>query len=822
MIVSNLFNRIIISLLIMLVTVMGISGYTLISNLTEKTTASYLDESRHYAELVRHSLSQWIEEQRSLTRNLARQEPFIAALEHPRDEALYYRAQQQLQSLYEEMGYYENATLFIRLDDSTTLDLHRYGQNARITNGTIFLDTVGGRTLGKGGPKLDYVEHAMNRGETYISDPYPSLLRGNPIFVIATPVRNVRGEILGIIATAPVLERFGDKFISGITMGTHGHLMVCDNHGVIIAHPERKRLLNQNIFDTLDITEFPGNYGTIEREIEGETVWYTYEKEPLTGWYVIGKIYESDIYDAFTREITVTLVTLLIMSLLLGFGGWLLIRREVIRPLGNLMEMLRNFSPTKRITEEDLHKNSSTEFKQIHESMLKMSELFHTYLREQEKMQAEIRRHAMYDQLTDLPNRRYLSNYIEEQLVRAEHESRRLGIYFLDLDHFKLINDSLGHDIGDKLLKETAHRLTELLEPTDMIARLGGDEFIIVCGSEQTVDAYKALAARIVKVMHDKLVIENQENHEFIISTSVGLSVYPEHGQDIKTLMKHADIALYRAKEDGRNGYCIFDEGMNESIRNQLYLEQDMRAGLDKGEYTLYYQPQIDARSGQVVGAEALIRWIHPELGIISPIRFIDLAESTGFIYDLGDWILIEACSTLSKWQKEFPEFKLSINISARQFQEAGFVDKVAKAMEDFDIRPSSLVFEITETLLMAQKEHSRQVLEDLKKLDILIAMDDFGTGYSSLAYLKNFPIDIIKIDKSFIQGIFDNNDDFNIVKAVITLGNELDLTVIAEGVETMYQLDFLKTSHCHIIQGYFFSMPLPSFEFIQYMKTQG
>ncbi len=816
---QSLFNRVFLSLLILLILIMVASAYTLTRNLIEKSTHAYLQDSRDNVALVTHSLTGWIEEQKSLTLAISDDAQIAKLLQNPSDEQLYDDVQQRLKALHERAGYFENIGLIINLPEGTRIERDLHGHTVSIGNGNIFMDTVEGKTIGKASVERDFVHHSMILGETYISTPYPSILRGNPVFVISSPIYRADGSIAGIVATAPILDRFSKKFTSHIKMGEHGFAFICDRNGNIISHPDQSKLLKENFFLSLEADNVNYDNGmTLNTRENGNTVWYTFRKEPVTQWHVIGKIYRDDIYNAFQSEIIMIIASIMIITFLLAVGGWWLIRREVIRPLEEVRLALMNFSPTTAIESKNLSSPASLEFRQIHDSLLKMSAMFHSYLSAQKKLEEEIRHHAMYDQLTELPNRRFLYSHIETQLHTAAKEGSTFALFFLDLDHFKLINDALGHDIGDNLLQETAKRLRAQLSHKDLLARLGGDEFIIVVTSLQTRKEFENLARKIVKVMHEKLIVENHETHEFIISTSLGISIYPDHGSDLKTLMKHADIALYEAKEEGRNSYCLFNDSMNELIRNQLYLEQDMREALKKGQYTLFFQPQIDAKSSRVIGAEALIRWNHPEQGIISPIRFIHLAENTGFIYELGDWILEEACRTLSQWQEFYTDFKLSINISARQFQNRDFISKVHSRLSRFSIKPGTLVFEITETLLMAQKERSMEVLNALKEMGITIAMDDFGTGYSSLAYLKNFPIDIIKIDKAFIQGVFDNPDDFNIVKAIITLGNELELQVIAEGVEELHQLEFLQASHCHIIQGYFFSKPLPEDEFITYI----
>jgi len=813
----SLFNRIVLPLLPLLLLVTGTGAYALLSYLSAKRTETSLQQSDTNVRLTAHALGEWIGEHRDLTLALADDPSLAALLQAPDDAGRYRRVQERLQHFYDRMGYLENLALFIRLDAGRTLKTPL--GDANVADGTIYLDTVSGKTLGKGGYGLDYVRATLHEGATFISAPYPSILRGKPIFVISAPIRSADGKILGALATAPILERFNSKFTRADAASAN-HTMICDAKGIVISHPDPSKILRESVAPVLAQLPAGSDRGVLMRTEPEGIVWYTYMREPLTGWYVLGKVYRSEIFESFGEERNMLLYSIAALALLLGAGFWWLIGRYALDPLERLRRALMHFSPTSAITAEELGRAASSEFFQINESLLKMSRLFHDHLKVRTTMEEQIRHNAMFDALTELPNRRHLYDHIESLLNAAP--TRPFALFFLDLDHFKLINDSLGHDIGDRLLQATARRLASLLDEEDLIARLGGDEFIIVCRSLNRTEAFERLAHELVKAMHEKIVLTNGQMYEFIISTSIGISVYPDHGRDVQTLMKHADIALYAAKEEGRNGYCLFHDGMNEHIRNQMHLEQDMRKALELQQYCLYFQPQVDIESGRVIGAEALIRWQHPEYGLISPVRFIHLAEHTGFIYALGDWILNEACRVLSEWQQHYCDLKLSINISARQFQEPGFLSKVEQALSRHPVNTANLVFEITETLLMTQKEHSREVLERLKEMGIMIAMDDFGTGYSSLAYLKNFPIDIIKIDKAFIQGVLENSGDLNIVKAMISLGIELDLQVIAEGVEELSQVDFLRSSHCTIIQGYFFSTPLYEAAFLEYLRQAG
>ena len=490
--------------------------------------------------------------------------------------------------------------------------------------------------------------------------------------------------------------------------------------------------------------------------------------------------------------------------------------RQLYLPLRSLNAQLEAFTRGEVVTAEPL-RSDIAEFRRIQESLAEISEqLRHQYAR-QRVMQQSIENHRMYDQLTRLPNRSYLHHLITEQ-IRRNGDGGFFGLLYLDLDNFKMINDAMGYETGDELIKATAKRIYATLDDSDFMARIGGDEFVIVITGRSSREELSAVARNLLALMHDRFVVGGRE---FMISTSVGVSIYPDHGEDAALLLKHADIAMYEAKEMGRNDFCVYRSDMGERVRNQMYLEQEVREALQRREFSLFYQPQIDTVTSDVIGAEALIRWVHPEHGLISPVRFIELAEKTGFIFPLGEWILEEACAMIARHPEEMQYLKLSVNISTVQFRHASFVDRVREILAIHDTPPEKLVFEITETLLMANKEQSLATLLELKAMGISIAMDDFGTGYSSLAYLKNFPVDIIKIDKAFIQGAFDNSEDYNIVKAIITLGNELGLEVVAEGVETLYQYDFLRASHCRAIQGYLFSKPLPESSFLAYAREQ-
>ncbi|MEW6313965.1 MAG: EAL domain-containing protein [Pseudomonadota bacterium] len=425
---------------------------------------------------------------------------------------------------------------------------------------------------------------------------------------------------------------------------------------------------------------------------------------------------------------------------------------------------------------------------------------------------------AQHDVLTDLPNRMLLLDRLGQAIAQAHRNNTRVALLFMDLDRFKTINDSLGHHVGDSLLKKVAQQLSGCLREGDTVARLGGDEFVIVL--PQIVDAQDAahVAQKITETLAQRFDIEGHQLHA---SVSIGISIYPEDGQDVVTLMRNADTAMYYAKEMGRNHYQFFTGELNVRIHEKLLLENALRLAVERNEFCLHYQPQIDIGSGKQVGVEALLRWKHPELGLIFPDRFIGIAEETGLIIQIGEWVLREACLQRQRWAKHHPALRMAVNLSAVQFRNTNLCDIVARALQNAAMEPQFLELEITETVIMGSAEHTITTLEKLSIMGVQIAIDDFGTGYSSLSYLKRFPIDKIKIDRSFVRDISTDPDDAAIVAAIIAMARNLKLKVLAEGTETSAQFSFLETLRCDETQGYYFSRPLPGEEIEQLLAQQ-
>ncbi len=429
------------------------------------------------------------------------------------------------------------------------------------------------------------------------------------------------------------------------------------------------------------------------------------------------------------------------------------------------------------------------------------------------RKEAEARIHflAHHDALTGLPNRVLMQDRLGQALSTARRKPQRLAVMFMDLDRFKLINDSLGHDFGDALLEQVAARLGKSLREGETVARLGGDEFVIIVpGLQQSEDASQ-VAARILDAIGTPMQIRGQSFH---VTASIGISIYPEDGDNGDMLLRNADTAMYHAKELGRDNFQFYTESLNAIVTERVQLESDMRRGLDKGEFVVHYQPQVDARNGRVVGAEALVRWRHPSQGMVAPDRFIPVAEDSGLIVPLGEFVMREACRQAAAWQRGGEVLRIGVNISARQFSASNLLDTVRIALDDSGLGAELLELEITESMLMERPDEAARLLERLSDLGVRLAIDDFGTGYSSLSYLRRFAIDRLKVDQSFIQDLSHDPNDAAIVRAVISLAHTLNLEVIAEGVETTEHLAQLREWGCFDVQGYLFSRPLPPDEF--------
>jgi diguanylate cyclase (GGDEF)-like protein/PAS domain S-box-containing protein len=424
---------------------------------------------------------------------------------------------------------------------------------------------------------------------------------------------------------------------------------------------------------------------------------------------------------------------------------------------------------------------------------------------------------AQHDSLTDLPNRILLNDRLTQALALAHRHAQRLALLFLDLDRFKSINDSLGHAIGDRLLKSVADRLLGCVRSSDTVSRQGGDEFVILLPEVTQPRDAAVTAEKILLALSTPHRIDRQDLY---LAASIGIVTYPDDGTDAEALLKHADLAMYRAKDAGRNTYRFFESEMNGYTADRHSLESGLHRAIERREFVLHYQPIVSLDSGQLISVEALIRWRHPQRGLVSPAQFVPIAEESGFITAIGRWVLDEACRQSQAWRAAgLPPVRVAINISTVELRGSGFVEGIGSILDEHGLIPEDLELELTETFLMQDSSSTAAVLQSLSDLGVWIALDDFGTGYSSLSHLKRFPIDTLKIDQSFVRDLAMDADDASIVSAVIGMGKGLNIRVVAEGVETREQLAFLRKQGCPEGQGYYFSRPMGAGEFSQLLE---
>ncbi len=432
--------------------------------------------------------------------------------------------------------------------------------------------------------------------------------------------------------------------------------------------------------------------------------------------------------------------------------------------------------------------------------------------------QKELEYQATHDSLTGLANRNLLNDRITQAIAWGKRQGATVGLLLLDLDHFKLINDGSGHGTGDVVLQEVARRLSLCVRETDTVARLGGDEFVIVLTDLPGNDDASGIAEKVLEALSRPFEAGTQDMR---VTASIGISLFPRDGENGETLLRYADIAMYRVKEHGRNSVRQFIPEMSITAISRLNMEGALRRGLERGEFTLHYQPKINLQTQKITGAEALIRWHHPQIGLIHPIEFIPLAEETGLILPLGEWVLETACKQQLAWQAQgLPPLKIAVNMSSRQFRQEDLAERVTAIFSSTGAAPEDFVIELTESMVMQDVESTLITLRALKNLGVAISLDDFGTGYSSLSYLRKFPIDELKIDKSFINDIHSNPDDAAIASAIVAMALSLGLQVVAEGVETSEQVTLLKGMRCHLVQGYYFARPMDVDSFTAYFLS--
>jgi diguanylate cyclase (GGDEF)-like protein len=438
---------------------------------------------------------------------------------------------------------------------------------------------------------------------------------------------------------------------------------------------------------------------------------------------------------------------------------------------------------------------------------------------ERKQVEERILHMARHDTLTGLPNRSLIDDRLAQAIDAAQRRNGTVAVAFIDLDGFKLVNDGLGHNAGDELLKVVAGRMSDCVRASDSVGRFGGDEFVLVLPEVSEGGGAPAIIERIREAVVEAIVLGGKEVR---VSCSIGVAMYPRDGADADTLLMNADAAMYRAKELGKNNCQFYAREMNASIEEKLVLLEGLRAALREGQFRLLYQPKVDLRTGRIFGAEALVRWLHPQHGVIGPDRFIPLAEESGMIVALGEWVMQTACRQNMAWQLAgLAPLRVSVNVSARQFEEPRLAERVARALSDSGLAAHWLELEVTESLIMRDLQRSVDTMRELKAMGVALSIDDFGTGYSSLSALKSFPIATLKIDKSFVRDLANSIDDQAIASAIIALAHRLNMRVIAEGVETEQQRSFLRDNGCDEMQGYLFSEPIPADQLQRMLETQ-
>ena len=508
------------------------------------------------------------------------------------------------------------------------------------------------------------------------------------------------------------------------------------------------------------------------------------------------------------------IVAVVLLASLLGLAVALIISRSIMK---SVLECLGFAS---RVAQGDLSTRLSpkggSEFGTLAVALNRMTEVLEqrdTEVNESNTLlQQEVHQHklateraeylAYYDSLTTLPNRSLFSKLLNQAISLARRDAKPLAVLFVDLDRFKIINDTLGHEAGDLLLQEVGRRLQTCLRESDTVARLGGDEFVVLLPSLNDPADVEVVAHKILAATSKSFTALGQE---FRVTASVGVSIYPTDGEDEQSLMKNADIAMYQAKEDGKNNFRLYSVQMNTHSFERLALESSLRRALEHNEFELHYQPKIDSRSGGIVGMEALLRWQHPDLGMVSPAKFIPIAEETGLIVSIGKWVLKTACAQNVAWQQRgLPDLNMAVNVSGRQFLDENLLGDVTSILKETGMNPTLLELEITESTLMHDVDKAIRILKAFRDMGVRLAIDDFGTGYSSLSNLRQFPVDTIKIDGSFVRDLSNHAESRGIAEAIIAMGRTLSLTVVAECVETKAQADFLRQRSCDEFQGLF------------------
>jgi diguanylate cyclase (GGDEF)-like protein len=659
-----------------------------------------------------------------------------------------------------------------------------------------------------------FFQMAIASHDVIVAEPVLSRLTQRPVVTIAIALRDKADRVYAVIGNSlnpSDSSLFGQ--MENIRLGKTGYfIVIAPKSRLVVSATDKKRILDtvpEGSNKLLDRRIREGYDGPgIAHTSKGLETFTVSRRLPTTGWLLAAGITTDEVFAPIVHQKEQIYLTALFISLVM-FGVLLLVLRRQIAPLEEARLRMQRM-----VNQEDpfapIPKKRDDEIGQLIESFNQL-----VLWRSVAEHQMEYLAH--HDNLTDLPNRVLVHDRFQQAQSLADRLQHKVALIFIDLDHFKTINDTLGHGAGDVFLQQIAKRLQTCVRDTDTISRQGGDEFLILLPALTDCDATLPVLEKILERLQQPVQIDGTE---LGTTASIGISIYPDDGEDFHTLLKHADMAMYRAKAAGRNTYCFFDPHMNQEALEASALRQGLKRALERDELRLFYQPQIDLVRGTIVGAEALIRWQHPERGLIPPVQFIPIAEDSGLIVPVGAWVLREACRQIVAWQQAgLPRLSVAVNLSAVQFKRSDMLQTVRDALQETGCDPDLIELELTESILLQDTDNVLNTVQALKRLGVRLSIDDFGTGYSSLAYLKRMAVDKLKIDQSFVRDLNSNADSGAIVRAIIQMAHSLKLRTVAEGVESAELLQTLRELACDEVQGYHYARPLPATDFEHYLR---
>jgi diguanylate cyclase (GGDEF)-like protein len=657
--------------------------------------------------------------------------------------------------------------------------------------------------------QLDWMQEVLNAGEDRVflgtrKDGYVSSSASEPMFAIARLIRSpFKAEVVHAILVVELSAGSLEQALSGLRLGTGGGYAIVEPGGKII-YAEDERSIETLYAGAMPTRIIRNEDGTAQgsfyaEDAHGINHYYAYQQSAVSGWYMIGYYPREELLapmrEMMERILWITILCGIAASLLVGY----LVQRGVGSPLTKLRLLMHE------------GEKGNLNVRMAYRADNDIGDLGRAFNRMMDQITL-----AYYDTLTNLPNRRLLVDRMQDALKHAEQQDGQLAVLFVDIDRFKMVNDSLGHQAGDSLIQQVGQRLLACVQGSDTVARIAGDEYVILL-PQATEDTAGRMAEEMLEVLRRPFMVLEQE---LFITGSIGIALYPTDGRDAETLVKSADMAMYEAKARGKNNLKRYLPEMAERSNERMRIENDLHRALEHDEFELYYQPRVDARSGRILGCEALIRWNHEHLGLVPPDRFIPVAEETGLIVPIGEWVLREACRQNKAWQDAGHDLgRVSVNVSAKQF-ESGLTETIGRILDETGLDGRWLEIEITESVLIENEGTIKDTLHRLKSRGIHLSIDDFGTGYSSLAFLMKFEVDTLKIDKSFIHDILAHPDNQMIASAVIQLAHNLGMKVVSEGVETQEEYDYLLSRGSDEVQGYRISKPLPARQYEQFIMN--